>query len=90
MAKKTKKEKHTSKRVKKTAAKASAVSVRAKAAHRTAVGKFTKIVFKKIGGKECPRFAAMTWAERDTAMSKPENAAVRERYEAHLALVGAN
>jgi hypothetical protein len=34
-----------------------AVSVRAKASHRTAEGKFTKIVFKKIGGKDCPRFA---------------------------------
>ena len=61
-----------------------ATGVRAKAARRTADGKFTKIVFNKIGGKECPRFAAMTWAERDTAMAKPENAAVRERYEAHL------
>ncbi|MGA7794639.1 MAG: hypothetical protein WCA19_16505 [Candidatus Acidiferrales bacterium] len=63
--------------------------VRAKAAQRTAQGKFTKVIFNKIGGKECPRFAAMTWAERDTAMAKPENATVRDRYETHLASVTA-
>jgi hypothetical protein len=70
----------------KTVAKA-ATGVRAKAARRTAEGKFTKIVFYKIGGRECPRFAAMTWAERDIALAKPENAAIRERYEAHMASV---
>ncbi len=63
--------------------------VRAKAVRRTAEGKFTKVIFNKIGGKECPRFAAMTWTERDTAMAKPENAAVRDRYETHLASVTA-
>ena len=63
--------------------------VRAKAAQRTAQGKFTKVIFNKIGGKECPRFAAMTWTERDTAMAKPENAVVQERYEKHLASVTA-
>jgi hypothetical protein len=61
-----------------------ATGVRAKAARRTAKGKFTKVVFNQIGGKECRRFAAMTWKERDAFMAKPENAAVQERYEKHL------
>ena len=90
MAKKTKKERLASKRVKKAAAKASkpaAAGVRAKAARRTAEGKFTKVIFNQIGGKECRRFAAMTWKERDALMAKPENAAVRERYEKHMASV---
>ena len=64
-----------------------ATGVRAKAARRTAEGKFTKIIFNQIGGKECRRFAAMTWKERDAFMAKPENGAVRERYEKHLASV---
>ena len=68
-------------------AKPTATGVRAKAARRTAEGKFTKVIFNQIGGKECRRFAAMTWKERDTFMAKPENAAARERYEAHLASV---
>jgi hypothetical protein len=63
--------------------------VRAKAARRTAEGKFTKVIFNQIGGKECRRFAAMTWKERDAFMAKPENAVVRERYEKHLASVTA-
>ncbi len=62
-----------------------ATGVRAKAARRTAEGKFTKVIFNQIGGKECRRFAAMTWKERDAFMAKPENAAVQERYEKHLA-----
>ena len=66
-----------------------AAGVRAKAARRTADGKFTKIIFNQIGGKECRRFAAMTWKERDAFMAKPENAAVQERYEKHLASVTA-
>jgi hypothetical protein len=66
-----------------------ATGVRAKAARRTAEGKFTKVIFNQIGGKECPRFAAMTWKERDAFMAKPEDAAVRERYEKHLASVTA-
>ena len=66
-----------------------ATGVRAKAARRTAEGKFTKVIFNQIGGKECRRFAAMTWKERDTFMAKPENSAVRERYEKHLASVAA-
>jgi hypothetical protein len=66
-----------------------ATGVRAKAARRTAEGKFTKIIFNQIGGKECRRFAAMTWKERDAFMAKPENAAVRERHEKHLASVEA-
>lgn len=64
-----------------------AKGVRAQASRRTAEGKFTKIIFNQIGGKECRRFAAMTWAERDAFMAKPESAAVRERYEKHLASV---
>jgi hypothetical protein len=72
----------------KTTAKA-ATGVRAKAAQRTAQGKFTKVIFNKIGGKECRRFAAMTWKERDAFMAKPENAVVRERYEKHMASVTA-
>jgi hypothetical protein len=71
------------------ALKPTATGVRAKAAQRTAEGKFTKVVFNQIGGKECRRFAAMTWKVRDAFMAKPENAVVRERYEAHLASVGA-
>ncbi len=66
-----------------------ATGVRAKAARRTAEGKFTKVIFNQIGGKECRRFAAMTWKERDAYMAKPENAVVQERYEKHLASVGA-
>jgi hypothetical protein len=66
-----------------------ATGIRAKAARRTAEGKFTKVVFNQIGGKECPRFAAMTWKERDAFMTKPENAVVRERYEKHMASVTA-
>ena len=66
-----------------------ATGVRAKASRRTAEGKFTKIIFNQIGGKECRRFAAMTWKERDAFMAKPENATVRERYEKHLASVTA-
>ena len=69
------------------APKPAATGVRAKAARRTAEGKFTKIIFNQIGGKECRRFAAMTWKERDAFMAKPENAVVRERYEAHLTSV---
>jgi hypothetical protein len=72
----------------KTVAKA-ATGVRAKAARRTAEGKFTKIIFNQIGGKECRRFAAMTWKERDAFMAKPKNAVVQERYEAHMASVTA-
>ena len=69
--------------------KPAATGVRAKAARRTAEGKFTKVIFNQIGGTECPRFAPMTWKERDAFMAKPENAAVRGRYETHLASVGA-
>ena len=71
------------------APKPAATGVRAKAARRTAEGKFTKVIFNQIGGKECRRFAAMTWKERDAFMAKPENTAVRERYEKHLASVTA-
>jgi len=69
-------------------AKPAVLSPRSEAARRTAEGKFTKIIFNQIGGKECRRFAAMTWKERDAFMAKPENAAVRERYEKHMASVG--
>jgi hypothetical protein len=64
-----------------------AAGVRALASRRTAEGKFTKVIFTQIGGKECPRFAPMTWKERDKFMAKPEGAAVKERYEKHLARV---
>jgi hypothetical protein len=67
--------------------KPATTGVRAKAARRTAEGKFTKIIFNQIGGKECRRFAAMTWKERDSLMAKPENAAVQERYQEHMASV---
>jgi hypothetical protein len=72
------------------APKPAATGVRAKAARRTAEGRFTKITFNQIGGKECRRFAAMTWKERDAFMAKPENAVVRERYEKHMASVETN
>src|ERR1700684_149010 len=62
-----------------------AVGVRAKAARRTAEGKFTKIIFNQIGGKECRRFAAMTWKERDAYMAKAEKGAGWERQEKRLA-----
>ena len=101
MAQKTKKVRRTKGRSKRTtqvttkaskapkAPKPTATGVRAKAARRTAEGKFTKIIFNQIGGKECRRFAAMTWKERDAYMANPENAVVQERYEAHLASVEA-
>ena len=63
--------------------------VRSLASRRTAEGKFTKTIFNQIGGKECRRFAAMTWKERDAFMAKPENTVVRERYEKHMTSVGA-
>jgi hypothetical protein len=71
------------------APKPAATGIRSETARRTAEGKFTKAIFTQIGGKECPRFAAMTWKERDAFMAKPENAAVRERYEKHMASVTA-
>lgn len=60
------------------------LTVRQKAARRTAAGGFTRVIFNKIGGKECPRFAAMTWKERDDFMAKPEGKVVHARYERHL------
>jgi hypothetical protein len=91
---KTKKHKKTataSKRFPGTAKTTSVVKaakgVRAQASRRTAEGKFTKIIFNQIGGKECRRYSAMTWKERDAFMAKPENAAIREQYDAHLASV---
>jgi hypothetical protein len=66
---------------------AATLSVRSSAAKRTAAGKFTKQVFARIGGKECPRFAPMTWKERDAFMQKPEGAAVKQRYDEHIASV---
>ena len=64
-----------------------AAGIRAKAARRTAEGKFTRVNFNQIGEKECRRFAAMTWKERDAFMAKPENGVARERYEKHLSSV---
>jgi hypothetical protein len=63
-------------------------SSRSEAARRTAEGKFTKSIFAQIGGAECPRFAALTWQQRDSYMAKPENSVVRERYKAHMASMG--
>ena len=83
--KKATKAKAAVKRPKTTAKVAS--GVRAKAARRTAEGKFNKVILTQIGGAECPRFYPMTWKERDAFLAKPENAAVRERYQAHLASV---
>jgi hypothetical protein len=84
--KKHTKAKARSKRVamKTTSVVKAAKGVRAQASRRTAEGKFTKIIFNQIGGKDCRRFAAMTWKERDAFMAKPENATVRDRYETHL------
>jgi hypothetical protein len=67
--------------------KSKRVNARQKAARRTAAGKFTKKIFKQIGGRECPRFGPMTWKERDALMATPEGAAVKQRYERHLASV---
>lgn len=39
------------------------LNTRQKAARRTAAGGFNKASFKAIGGKECPRYAALTWKE---------------------------
>jgi hypothetical protein len=63
-------------------------SSRSEAARRTAEGEFTKAIFTQVGGAECPRFAALTWKERDRFMEKPENSVVRERYKAYMASVG--
>jgi hypothetical protein len=65
------------------------LSARTAAIRRSTGGKFNKVILTQIGGAECPRFYPMTWKERDTFMAKPENAVVRERYEKHLASVGA-
>jgi hypothetical protein len=69
-------------------AKPADLSARTAAIRRSTEGKFNKIILTQIGGAECPRFYPMTWKERDAFMAKPENAAVRERYEKHLASVG--
>jgi len=53
-----------------------AAGVRSLASRRTADGKFTRVIFNQIGGKECPRFGPMTWKERDAFMEKPEGAVV--------------
>jgi hypothetical protein len=79
--------KRTAVKTKTTSVVKAAKGVRAQASRRTAQGKFTKVVFNQIGGKDCRRFAAMTWKERDAFMAKPENAAVRGRYDEHLASV---
>jgi hypothetical protein len=63
-------------------------SSRSEAARRTAEGKFTKAIFAQVGGTECPRFAAMTWKERDKYMAKSENSVVTQRYKSHMASVG--
>ncbi len=69
------------------ARKSKKLNARQKAARRTANGQFTRVIFNQIGGKECRRFAAMTWKERDAFMKTPEGAPVKERYEKHLASI---
>ena len=69
------------------AKKSKKLNTRRKAARRTAAGKFTRAIFNKIGGRECKRFAAMTWSERDQFMKSPQGTAVKERYEAHMKAV---
>jgi hypothetical protein len=59
------------------------LNVRQKAARRTAAGGFHKAVFKEIGGKECPRYAALTWKERDKVHAKLS--AVKARHDRHMA-----
>src|SRR5258706_13804320 len=49
-----------------------ATGVRAKAARRTAEGKFTRIIFNQIGGKEKLRFVSYKWKERDAFIGKTE------------------
>ncbi len=61
------------------------LSVRQKAARRTAAGGFTRGIFNQIGGKEAPRYAALTWKERD-AVHK-EFPTVKARYDRHLSIV---
>jgi hypothetical protein len=70
-------------------AKPADLSARTAAIRRSTEGKFNKVILTQIGGAECPRFYPMTWKERDAFMAKPENAAVRDRYEKHLASVTA-
>jgi hypothetical protein len=65
--------------------KSKRVNARQKAARRTAAGGFNKEIFNQIGGKDCPRYAALTWKERDKVHA--ELPAVKARYERHLASV---
>jgi hypothetical protein len=59
------------------------LTVRQKAARRTAAGGFNKVVFKEIGGKECKNYAALTWKQRDKVHA--EIPAVGVRYQRHMA-----
>ena len=59
------------------------LSVRQKAAGRTAAGGFNKTVFKEIGGRECPNYAELTWVQRDKVHG--EIPAVKARYDRHMA-----
>jgi hypothetical protein len=63
--------------------KSKRVNARRKAARRTIAGGFNKAVFKEIGGKESPRYAALTWKERDKV--RAEIPVVKARYERHMA-----
>jgi hypothetical protein len=63
--------------------KSKRVNARQKAARRTAAGGFNKAIFNQIGGKECPRYAALTWKERDKVHG--EMPAVKARYDRHMA-----
>jgi hypothetical protein len=61
------------------------LSVRQKAARRTAAGGFTRALFNQLGGKEAPRYAALTWKERDAIHS--EFPGVKARYQRHMSTV---
>jgi hypothetical protein len=62
---------------------------RAAATARTSAGHWNKAAFIKVGGAECPRFAPMTWVERDRFMARDTDAAraVKARYDEHMAEV---
>ena len=48
--------------------------------------RFTRALFNQIGGKEAPRYAALTWKERD-AIHKGEFPGVKARYQRHMSTV---
>jgi hypothetical protein len=44
--------------------------VRAAASQRTASGKFNRVAFATIGGSEVPKYAKLTWVQRDSLHEK--------------------